>query len=294
MKAQILKAFEKRENLSKQTLAYRIFDGVADGKEGLYIDRFGDLVIAHWLGSKHFKQELVTTIDWKQLGIESVYFRAHQKDPKQTVEHGAQLILGEKREQITILEHGISYLIRPERAVSGGLFLDTRDIRGQIKKTSEYKKVLNTFCYTGSLGIAAASGAAREVVQVDSNKSVLSWARENYEINQLSTEMRFIPEDSFTFMQREAKRIEKGAEPYDLVILDPPTFGRSKKGAYRLEEKLEELVLLAFQILSEKAELIFTANYSEMTPELLEQIITINANRVGIEFASIERLLPPE
>ena len=112
----------------------------------------------------------------------------------------------------------------------------------------EVVKILNTFSYTG-MATLFASTENTEVVHVDGAKSAISWAKKNAEISGKSAnKIRWIHDDVLKFMAREVRRGNK----YDGIILDPPAFGRGKKGDWKISRDLPELMRLVAELLSEK------------------------------------------
>lgn len=264
---------------------YRLFDGTGDGRAGLYIDKIGPFCLAHWLGDVAGRQvvqeELAGSGNFfsATVGVECLYLRIHEKDPNRTSSGDALLVWGNRITEARIKEHGISLLVRPEANLNAGVFLDTRDVREYLVEHADGAKVLNTFCFTGSLGIAAYIGGAREIVQVDSSQAALNWTRENFSLNSaLGTgTMRFIKDDCLTFLRREARRIAGGSAAYEIVILDPPSFGKSGNKSFRLQRDLPELVSLAFSILAPSSTLIVCVNAGEVLPSQLEELCKSNA-----------------
>lgn len=119
-----------------------------------------------------------------------------------------------------------------------GLFLDHRPIRHKIFQTSSQKKVLNLFCYTGSVSVCAALGGGF-VTSVDMSATYVDWARENFRLNEIALENhQFIQADALQWLE------EKPTDVYDLIFLDPPTFSNSKRmrGNFEVERDQESLV----------------------------------------------------
>mgnify|MGYP001451780949 CR=1 FL=1 len=155
---------------------------------------------------------------------------------------------GNVLDELLFEELGINYLIRPLRHPSGGLFMDAYEVRRRLIKESMGKKVLNLFSFTCSLSVAALKGGAELVRNVDTSRSVLNWGKENHELNKLKGG-RFVEEEALHFLRRDEK--------YDLIILDPPAFGRSKRGSFRLEKQGNELLDRAKEKLTDKGSIIF-------------------------------------
>lgn len=269
-------AFARRGEVLPRADLFRVFDGAGDGLADLFIDRIGPFCLAHILLTDDRTGALVGALGelapwYAQLcGVEALYVRVHAKDPKQTSAEAARILWGKEVEEAIVHEHGISLFARPSANVNAGVFLDTRELRAKLLSIAEGARVLNTFCFTGSLGLAAARGGAVEVVQLDSSKRMLNWARDNEGLNeaQIAGQVRYVCEDCLTFMERECRRLEQGRIPaYDIVILDPPSFGRAEGKVFRFERDLDALLVAATRLFAEKGTLCATTNVRTLTHE---------------------------
>ena len=130
----------------------------------------------------------------------------------------------------------------PEQAYNWNL------IRDKIKKANRKVKVLNLFAYTGAASVAAASAGA-EVVHVDSSRGMVDWAKENLKSSNLEDKpVRFLVDDCLKFVKREQRRGNK----YDIILMDPPSFGRGSNGeVWDIEKDLYPLVQECVEILSD-------------------------------------------
>jgi len=145
-----------------------------------------------------------------------------------------------------ILENGIWYALDLMMNQDAGFYLDTRHLRAWLVKHSEDKQVLNTFAYTGSLGVAALAGGATRVVQTDRNQRFLSQARASAMLNHLDLgRMKLRTSDFFG----EVGRYKREGELFDIALLDPPFFSVAESGTVdmlrestRLINKLRPLV----------------------------------------------------
>lgn len=182
----------------------------------------------------------------------------------------------------------------PEQATNWNL------IRDVITKEKRPIKVLNLFAYTGAASVAAlASGAS--VVHVDSSKGMVEWAKENVLVNHLQDRpIRFIVDDCLKFVKREIRR----GNTYDIILMDPPSFGRgSKKEVWTIEEKLYELVNLCTELMSEKFVLFLINSYSTgLSKTVLENLLYLMVNKkkkgiissdeIGIKMQDYPLVLP--
>ncbi|MBI4404752.1 MAG: class I SAM-dependent rRNA methyltransferase [Deltaproteobacteria bacterium] len=259
------KAFEKRKCLhgDPDTNGYRLFHGLADGIEGFSADRYGHAVIlmVREGQNKLDTADLEGVAGWysQHLPVTSVYVKHFVKD-RTASEPTTRLLLGvEAPSEIEIMENGTRFRIRPYSGFSTGLFLDQRENRKFIAGRCNRKTVLNCFAYTCAFSVFCASGGGI-VSSVDLSNKYLQWGKENFQLNQLGLERhRFVAMDAFDFIGRSKRK----GELYDLVIVDPPSFSRSKTGkVFSLTKDLDRLLLGALSIIKTGGELFFSCNYS--------------------------------
>lgn len=153
-------------------------------------------------------------------------------------------------------------------------------IRKTIKEANRHVKVLNLFAYTGAASIAALSAGA-EVVHVDSSRGMVDWAKENVKINNLEDKpIRFLVDDVRKFVKREIRRGNK----YDIIIMDPPSFGRgSKNEVWSIENDLAELIKDTSELLSDNPLLFIINSYTTgLSKTVLENLLYLNIKREGL------------
>ena len=159
----------------------------------------------------------------------------------------------------------------PEQAVNWNY------LRDKIKKR-ENVNVLNLFAYTGGASIACLKEGA-SVVHVDSSKGMIDWAKSNVKLNNLEDKhIRFIVDDTIKFVKREIRRGHK----YDIIIMDPPSYGKGANGEiWSLEKDLYNLVNLVQELLSDNPICIMINSYSGLSPIILEDILKLTDQRNG-------------
>lgn len=175
-------------------------------------------------------------------------------------------------------------------------------IRKKIKEETKKRevKVLNLFAYTGGASLAALSAGA-SVVHVDSSRGMVDWAKENVKSSGLDTKpIRYIVDDVVKFVEREIRRGNK----YDMIIMDPPSFGRgSNKEIWNIETDLYNLVELCTQILSDDPIMFLINSYTTgLSMNVLSDILKLTVNKkypgfidsdeVGIEMKDSDLILP--
>ena len=164
----------------------------------------------------------------------------------------------------------------PEQAYNWNL------IKEKIKTSNRKIKVLNLFAYTGAASMAALSENAH-VVHVDSSRGMVDWAKENANSSKLTDrEIHYLVDDCVKFVKREIRRGNK----YDIILMDPPSFGRgSKNEVWSIEEDLYNLVSLCSELLSDEPLLFVINSYTTgLSMTVLENILrlTVNKKKEGI------------
>lgn len=158
----------------------------------------------------------------------------------------------------------------PEQAYNWNL------IREKIKESGREVKVLNLFAYTGAATIAALKEGA-SVVHVDSSRGMIDWAKENVKINNLEDKpVRFLVDDVRKFVKREIRRGNK----YDIIIMDPPSFGRGAKSeVWNIETDLDDLIKDTSELLSEEPLLFLINSYTTgLSKTVLENILYLRVD----------------
>ena len=293
-------AVARRGALLDAGVPVRLVDDAGDNLPGVWIDRYGALAVIHVRG-----EDASDFGEFRALGpalaalcnVTTIYGRIHARRAAESAARTAELLFGEPVAEYWVAERGLEYLLRPAEQVNAGLFVDMRAVRETLQKKAQGLRVLNTFAFTGSLGLAALKGGATEVVQLDISKRILAWAKENYEHNAAvrgSGTMRFIAEDTRAFMDRELRRRAKGSPGYGLVILDPPSFGAGSGRAFRLADEYGALVTTGIELLGAGGSLLFTSNLRDLSGEALHRACLEAAHRFKREVIKMEPLLPPE
>ena len=225
------KAIEARASLfdARHENAFRLFNGFTEGYPPLSLDLYAGTVIFHnyhsdaLLGMEAVdtaKEFLFDSLSWLHAGIVKSRNSTFQDERR------GKLLFGDAVDR-KILEHGVWYAIDLTMNRDTSLYLDTRYLRKWLIENMKGKHVLNTFAYTGSLGVAARAGGASRVVQLDRNRKFLNLAKESYTLNGFPIHKQdFIAADFFPIVSQ----LKRTNERFDCVIIDPPFFSTTAKG----------------------------------------------------------------
>ena len=170
----------------------------------------------------------------------------------------------------------------PEQAYNWNL------IRRKIKQANRPVKVLNLFAYTGAASVAALSAGA-EVVHVDSSRGIIDWAKENVKSSGLEDKpIRFLVDDVVKFVKREIRRGNK----YDIILMDPPSFGRGANGeVWDIEKDLYPFVELCTEILSDDPIMFIINSYTTgLSMTVLENVLNLTVNKKVKGYISSDEL----
>lgn len=197
-------------------------------------------------------------------------------------------------ENLLAFEDGCAFELRGNQGLSSGLFLDQRLNRRWVREISVDQRVLNLFCYTGGFSVAALKGGASQVTQVDASKTYLEWAKHNVSMNTTPTtpfngKLNSFAADCMFFLQRAVKRNEQ----FDLIVCDPPTFGRSKEGVFQLKKDIDRLLSLCLECLTEEGTLFFSCNAVDFTTEELQEKLSKLLKQIKKSSWTIQLPPPP-
>ncbi len=168
-------------------------------------------------------------------------------------------------------EEQTNYVLKTNSGFSPGLFLDQRENRLWVHSQSQNKNVLNLFSYTCGFSVAATLGSARKVTTVDVSSKFLNWGRENFAANKLNDGLHeFFAQDCLLFLKGSVKRKRQ----WDLIICDPPTFGRSKDSVWKIERDLPELAELMLNCTTRGGKILFTCNYEKLNRDELLKLFS--------------------
>jgi 23S rRNA (cytosine1962-C5)-methyltransferase len=252
-----------------QTNACRLIHGAADGWPGLYIERLGDFLLAQSDAPLTAAQRECLEDCARRSSAQGLYHKILQRQARAA----PQWLRGRTAPaEILVRENGLQFALRFDEGYSVGLFLDQRDNRRRFLTRyiapklalASAPEVLNAFAYTCGFSVAAAVSGAR-VTSLDLSKKYLDWGKRNFVLNRLDPARHdFIFGDAFAWFHRLAKK----QRLFDVIILDPPTFSRSKeRGVFQVEKDFGALLAAALPLLKPGGLMLASSNAATLAPE---------------------------
>jgi 23S rRNA (cytosine1962-C5)-methyltransferase len=244
----ILQAQSLREQWLPGEEAGRLVFGEADGLPGLIIDRYGPVFAAQFLTAGMDRLiEPVVQVLVKRYQPAAVIAR---NDTASRVLEGLpqekRLLYGEIPSSVVIQKNGLSFEVDVWEGQKTGFFLDQSENYRCLEEWACGSRVLDAFCYNGAWGLHAAQYGAKSVLGMDSSERAILQAQSNAERNGLGSVCRFIKEDVFEGL----RRLHTAVERYDLIILDPPAFVKSRQKIKEAIRGYKEINRLAMMLLS--------------------------------------------
>ena len=283
-------AIEYREKTVDMS-SCRIIFGEADFLPGIVVDKFSDVLVVESLalGIDRFKLIIIDKIKMvlkeMNINIRGVYERS---DAKVRTLEGMERIKGFIGEafdtKVEILENGIKYFVDVQDGQKTGFFLDQKYNRAAIKPMCKGAKVLDCFTHTGSFALNAGMGGAKSVLGVDASELGIAQARENAEVNGLSDVVKFECADVFELLPQ----LENDGEKFDLIILDPPAFTKSRNSIKNAVKGYKEINLRAMKLINDGGFLATCSCSHFMDTELFTKTIAEAARNVHKRLRQIE------
>lgn len=269
----------------------RIIFGEADFLPGLVVDKFSDVLVVQSLalGIDRWKETIVTILkkimSEDGISIKGVYERSDAKVRKQEGMLPYKGFMGpEFPTTVEIVENGVHYYVDVMNGQKTGFFLDQKYNRLAIQKLCKGAKVLDCFTHTGSFALNAGIAGAKSVLGVDASQLAVDQATENAALNGLSDIVKFQCEDVFELLPR----LEEAGEKFDVVILDPPAFAKSRNSVKNATKGYREINLRAMKLVKDGGFLATCSCSHFMTYELFTQTIGQAARNVHKRLRQVE------
>lgn len=289
------KAIDLREAFYKnyETTAFRVFNGEGDGIGGLTIDHYNGYYVLTWYseGIYTFKDEVVASLK-SLVKVKGIYEKKRFAVKGKYIEDD-DFVEGERAPSpLIVRENNIHFAVYLNEGAMVGVFLDQRDVRRTIRdQYAKGKTVLNTFSYTGAFSVAAALGGAVKTTSVDLANRSRSKTQEQFSVNGLDyANHDIIVEDVFNYFKYAVRK----QLSFDLVILDPPSFARSKKHTFSAGKDYPELLAQAIQITEDNGVIVASSNCSTFGMKKFKEMIATAFKQTGGSYEILEEFQLPQ
>jgi len=277
----------------KDTTAFRLFNGEGDGIGGLTIDYFDGHYLFTWYseGIYLLREEIFNAFE-ELISYKSIYEKK-RFDTKGQYVADDDFVRGERPAfPLIVKENGANFAIHLNDGAMVGVFLDQRDVRRAIRERyAEGKNVLNTFSYTGAFSVFAALGGAVKTTSVDlANRSVAKTI-EQFSMNGIDYEAQdILVRDVFRYFNYAVKNNIK----FDLVVMDPPSFARSKKNTFSASKDYKNLMKQAIDITEDKGVIVASTNAASFNMKKFHRFIDEAFKEKGLRYEILETYSLPE
>lgn len=258
------------------TSSCRIIFGEADFLPGIVVDKFSDILVVESLalGIERWKmvilEKLQDVLKEDGISIRGIYERSDAKVRLQEGMERHKGFIGPPFDtKVEITENGVRYLVDVQEGQKTGFFLDQKYNRLAIQRLCPGKKVLDCFTHTGSFALNAGIAKASSVLGVDASQLAIDQARENAELNGLSHLVHFKCADVFELLPA----LEAKGEQFDVVILDPPAFTKSRNSIKNAVKGYREINLRGMKLVKDGGFLATCSCSHFMSPELFARTI---------------------
>ena len=258
------------------TSSCRIIFGEADFLPGLVIDKFSDVLVVESLalGIDRYKEHLVDLLK-EILAADGITIRGvyERSDAKERLKEGMERVKGfmgaEFDTNVEIIENGVHYMVDVKEGQKTGFFLDQKYNRQSIRSICRGAKVLDCFTHTGSFALNAGQAGAASVLGLDASELGVEQAKKNAALNGLSDIVDFECADVF----EKLPQMEAAGEKFDVIILDPPAFTKSRNSVKNAVKGYREINLRAMKLIRDGGYLATCSCSHFMTYELFTKTI---------------------
>ncbi|MCQ6520420.1 MULTISPECIES: class I SAM-dependent rRNA methyltransferase [Bacillus] len=293
--SKIKSALHKRKQFykSSDTTAFRALNGEGDGLGGLIIDYYDGYYVVSWYseGIYTFRDEIIAALQ-KVANFKGIYEKK-RFDTKGKYIEGDDFVAGERGEfPLIVKENGVNFAVYLNDGAMVGVFLDQRNVRKQIRdKYAKGRTVLNLFSYTGAFSVFAALGGASKTTSVDLANRSLSKTIEQFSVNEVDYEAQdIIVEDVFLYFKYAAKKKMK----FDMVVLDPPSFARSKKYTFSAAKDYKNLLKETIAITENNGIIVASTNCSAFDMKKFKGFIDTAFKEMNGKYKILEEHSLPE
>ncbi len=280
-------ALQKREEIRKISNAFRIISSESDGLPGLIADMYNDTVVfqINTLGMELLKNEIICAINET---IKPRFLFEKSDTSARRIEGLKQAVLWhgqEGKQNIEIFEKKAKFIVDIVHGHKTGFYLDQRKARIGLETFSKGRKVLDIFCYTGGFSVHAVLAGAKEALCVDIKNNWLEQVSVNARINNIADSIICVKGSAFDILSS----LLRTKDIYDMIILDPPSFLKSKHGLETALQGYYELNRMAMRLLCEKGILCTFSCSHHIRNELFSDMLKKAADSENKTFSILKR-----
>lgn len=247
LKEKITKAYQYRKNIYPQLSSYRVVYSEGDLLPGLIVDKYENFLSVQilTLGMERLKPFILEVLEelFQPDGIVLKNDSAFRE--LEGLKKEVKMVKGNFDALLIIEEYGLKFYVDLVKGQKTGFFFDQKENRNLTATLSKNRKVLDCFCYSGGFALAATKGGAKEVLGVDESETAIKLAQENAQLNNFSN-ITFQKQEVFNFL----RKLNSAREKFDLIILDPPAFVKSKEKLKEGIKGYKEINLQALKLLN--------------------------------------------
>jgi 23S rRNA (cytosine1962-C5)-methyltransferase len=281
-----------RARLSAQpTSAFRLFHAAAEGSGAFALDLYGEHALLHLFEEPDQAREQRLLDAVEAMGFDGIYLKRHSKqknelanprDPRYAPSMPARGRAAP--EEFLVQESGLPFGVRLGDGLRTGLFLDQRDNRQRVRDLAKGKRVLNLFAYTGGFSLAALDGGASEALCIDASATALSWGQRNVARIGAQERHRSWHGDVLDALGRLGRRGER----FDLIILDPPSYSRTRSRRFVATKDYAALCQACLRVLAPAGHLLACINHHGTSQAKLRRDVHEGARACGVALVQVK------
>jgi 23S rRNA (cytosine1962-C5)-methyltransferase len=264
----------------------RLIFAESDRLPALIADVFGNTVVIQCmsLGMERFKQDVIDAIV-EEIHPDGIWERDDIPVRKlEGMEMKTGLLYGNVPDRVEMTENGIRFLVDVKEGQKTGFFLDQKENRAAIAPFVKNKRVLDCFTHTGSFALHAAHYGAADVTGVDISDYACEFATENARLNGFGDNVRFVTANAFDLLSEQSKSGQK----YDVIILDPPAFTKTRSAVESALRGYKEINLRAMKMVVPGGYLVSCSCSQHVTPDLFKKMIQDAAYDARVSLRQVE------
>lgn len=302
LRAAMSLAFERRWGSlrampeTRATDVFRLANDEGDALPGLTVDFYAGFAVASF--SREFTVErrarILDTI--ASFGFDGVYEKSRPKDASAMTPAQREALAPKTPSRgaaapspLVVHEEGLPYLVRLDDGLATGFYADQRKNRRRVRSVSGGARVLNLFSYTCAFSVAADAGGATRVVSVDASASFLERGRENVVRAGLDLDKHeFVAQDAKAWLDRAVRKKEQ----FDLIVLDPPSYGTAGGKRFSIASDFVPLCSLAMRLLAPRGQMLASINHRKTSQNQFRHAVQDAAREAPLD-AAVRDLPPP-